>query len=107
MEHTQEFFSVPLACLVSPRFNLRRHSVGYVEQLAALIEAQSLLHNLVVSEQGVGRDESRKLKFVAVAGERRPSAMLLLQQSGRLPKEHLVLCELVPPERALPVSSRR
>ena len=38
------------------------------------------------------------------AGERRRRAMLLLQQRGRLPKEHEVLCELVPPERALEVS---
>lgn len=85
MEHTQEFLSVSLACLVSPWFNVRRQSVGYVEQLAALIEAQSLLHNLVLSEQEVGGGESRNLKFAVVAGERRPRALLLLQQSGRLP----------------------
>lgn len=104
MEHTKELLSVPLASLVPSRFNVRRHSVGQVEELAALIEAQGLLHNLVVTEQVVGRDKSCKLKFAVAAGERRRRAMLLLQQRGRLPKEHEVLCELVPPERALEVS---
>ena len=104
MEHTKELLSVPLASLVPSRFNVRRHSVGQVEELAALIEAQGLLHNLVVTEQEVGRGKSRKMKFAVAAGERRRRAMLLLQQRGRLPKEHEVLCELVPPERALEVS---
>ncbi|MFM9917856.1 MAG: ParB/RepB/Spo0J family partition protein, partial [Rhizobacter sp.] len=104
MEHTKELLSVPLASLVPSRLNVRRHSVGQVEELAALIEAQGLLHNLVVTEQEVGRGKSRKLKFAVAAGERRRRAMLLLQQRGRLPKEHEVLCELVPPERALEVS---
>lgn len=104
MEHTKELLSVPLASLVPSRFNVRRHSVGQVEELAALIEAQGLLHNLVVTEQEVGRGKSRKLKFAVAAGERRRRAMVLLQQRGRLPKEHEVLCELVPPERALEVS---
>jgi ParB family chromosome partitioning protein len=104
MEHTKELLLVPLASLVPSRFNVRRHSVGQVEELAALIEAQGLLHNLVVTEQEVGRGKSRKLKFAVAAGERRRRAMLLLQQRGRLPKEHEVLCELVPPERALEVS---
>ena len=104
MEQTKELLSVPLASLVPSRFNVRRHSVGQVEELAALIEAQGLLHNLVVTEQEVGRGKSRKMKFAVAAGERRRRAMLLLQQRGRLPKEHEVLCELVPPERALEVS---
>ena len=104
MEHTKELLSVPLTSLVPSRFNVRRHSVGQVEELAALIEAQGLLHNLVVTGQEVGRGKSRKLKFAVAAGERRRRAMLLLQQRGRLPKEHEVLCELVPPERALEVS---
>jgi ParB family chromosome partitioning protein len=104
MEHTKELLSVPLASLVPSRFNVRRHSVGQIEELAALIEAQGLLHNLVVTEQEVGRGKSRKLKFAVAAGERRRRAMLLLQQRGRLPKEHEVLCGLVPPERALEVS---
>lgn len=99
MEHTKELLSVPLASLVPSRFKVQRHSVVQVEELAALIDAQGLLHNLVVTEQEVGRGKSRKLKFAVATGERR-RAKLLLQQRGRLPKEHDVLCELVP-ERAL------
>ena len=41
MEHTKELLSVRLASLVPSRFNVRRHSVGQVEELAALIEAQA------------------------------------------------------------------
>ncbi|MDP3086083.1 MAG: ParB/RepB/Spo0J family partition protein [Rubrivivax sp.] len=104
MERTRELLSVPLSSLVPSRFNVRRHSLGQVEELAALIEAQGLLHNLVVTEQVVGRGRARKPKFAVAAGERRRRAMLLLQQRGRLPKGHEVLCELVPPERALEVS---
>ncbi len=104
MEHTKELLSVPLASLVPSRFNVRRHSVGQIEELAALIDAQGLLHNLVVTEQEVRRGKSSKLKFAVAAGERRRRALLLLQQRGRLPKQHEVLCELVPPERALEVS---
>jgi len=104
MEHTKELLSVPLASLVPSRFNVRRHTAGQVEELAALIASQGLLRNLVVTAQEVGRGKSRKVRFAVAAGERRRRAMLLLQQSGRLPKEHEVLCELVPPERALEVS---
>jgi len=49
MEYTKELLSVPLAKRVPSKFNVRRHSVGQVEELAALIEAQGLLHNLVAS----------------------------------------------------------
>ena len=104
MEHTKELLSVPLANLVASRYNVRRHTTGQVEELAALIGAQGLLHNLVVTEQVVGRGKGRKLKFAVAAGERRRRALLLLQQQGLLPKAYEVLCELVPPERALEVS---
>ena len=104
MEHTKELLSVPLASLVASRYNVRRHTSGQVEELAALIGAQGLLHNLVVTEQVVGRGKGRKVKFAVAAGERRRRALMLLQQQGRLPKAHEVLCELVPPERALEVS---
>ncbi len=104
MEHTKEFLAIDLSNLVTSPFNVRRHAAGQVEELAALIDAQGLLHNLVVTEQVVGRGKARKVKFAVAAGERRRRALLLLQQRGRLPKAHEVLCELVPPERALEVS---
>ena len=104
MEHTKELLSIGLSALSPSPFNVRRHSVGQIEELAALIDSQGLLHNLVVTEQVVGRGKARKVKFAVAAGERRRRALLLLQQRGRLPKGHEVLCELVPPERALEVS---
>jgi ParB family transcriptional regulator, chromosome partitioning protein len=104
MEHTKELLSVQLSNLVPSPYNVRRHTTGQVEELAALIDAQGLLHNLVVTEQVVGRGKAGKVRFAVAAGERRRRALLLLQQRGRLPKTHEVLCELVPPERALEVS---
>ena len=104
MEHTKELMSVPLSNLVPSPYNARRHSAGQVKELAALIDAQGLLHNLVVTAQVVGRGKASKVRFAVAAGERRRRALLLLQQRGRLPRTHEVLCELVPPERALEVS---
>ena len=104
MEHTKDVLSIALSALAQSPFNVRRHSVGQIEELAALIDSQGLLHNLVVTEQVVGRGKARKVKFAVAAGERRRRALLLLQQRGRLPKGHEVLCELVPTERALEVS---
>jgi ParB family chromosome partitioning protein len=103
MEHTKELLSVPLSALVASPFNVRRYAAGQIEELAALIESQGLLHNLIVTEQ-VKRGGSGKVRFAVAAGERRRRAMLLLQSRGRLPKDREVLCELVTPERALEVS---
>lgn len=105
MEHTNESTSVRLASLVRSPYNVRRHSPGQVEDLAALINAQGLLHNLVVTELLVGRGMARKVRFAVAAGERRRRPLLLLQQRGQLPKAHKVLCEMVPAERALEVSA--
>lgn len=104
MNHTKELLSIELSNLVPSPFNVRRHPTSQVEELAALIAAQGLLHNLIVTEQVVGRGRARKIKFAVVAGERRRRALLLLQQQGRLARSHEVLCELVSPERALEVS---
>jgi ParB family chromosome partitioning protein len=104
MEHTKELLSISLSNLVPSPYNVRRHSAGQVEELAALIGSQGLLHPLIVTEQVAGRGKARKVRFAVAAGERRRRALLLLQQRGELPKAHEVLCELVPPERALEVS---
>jgi ParB family chromosome partitioning protein len=109
MEHTKELLSVPLSALVASPFNVRRYSFGQVEELAALIDSQGLLHNLVVTEQAARRSKGKepgagKVRFAVAAGERRRRALMLLQSRGRLPKDHEVLCELVPRERALEVS---
>jgi ParB family chromosome partitioning protein len=109
MEHTKELLSVPLAALVASPFNVRRYASGQVEELAALIDSQGLLHNLVVTEH-VGTRGKRKspvngtLRFAVAAGERRRRALLLLQSRGRLPTDYQVPCEVVAPGRALEVS---
>ena len=104
MEHTKELLSISLSNLVPSQYNVRRHSAGQIEELAALIGSQGLLHPLIVTEHVVGRGKARKVRFAVAAGERRRRALVLLQQRGHLPKGHEVLCELVPPERALEVS---
>ena len=109
MEHAKELLSVPLSALVASPFNVRRYAPGQVDELAALIDSQGLLHNLVVTEH-LGRRGKNKspgnggLRFAVAAGERRRRALLLLQSRGRLPTDYQVPCELVPPERALEVS---
>ncbi len=104
MEHTKELLSINLSNLVASPMNVRRHSASSVEELAALIASQGLLHPLIVTEHMVGRSRAGKLKFAVAAGERRRKALLLLQQRGHLARTHEVLCELVSPERALEVS---
>lgn len=109
MEHTKELLSVPLSALVASPFNVRRYAPGQVDELAALIDSQGLLHNLVVTEHVGRRGKSKSLgngglRFAVAAGERRRRALLLLQSRGRLPTDYQVPCELVPPERALEVS---
>ena len=109
MEHTKELLSVPLSALVASPFNVRRYASGQVEELAALIDSQGLLQNLVVTEHAGRRGRKKsagntELRFAVAAGERRRRALLLLQSRGRLPTDYQVPCELVPPERALEVS---
>jgi ParB family chromosome partitioning protein len=104
MEHTKELLSIKLSDLVPSPRNVRRHSTGDVQALAALIASQGLLHPLIVFERASTAGKARRLRFEVAAGERRRRAMLLLQRDGRLPKAHEVLCELAPPERALEIS---
>ena len=104
MEHTKELLSIDLSNLVRSPFNVRKHTATDVEELAALIAAQGLLHPLIVTEKVLGKGRARKLRFAVAAGERRRRALLLLQHRGQLPKAHEVLCELVAPERAREVS---
>lgn len=104
MELKKELLSIRLNDLVPSPLNVRKHSTGDVQALAALIASQGLLYPLIVTERLDGRGKARKLRFEVVAGERRRRAMVLLQREGRLPRAHEVPCELVPPERALEIS---
>ncbi len=62
MNHTKELLSIELSNLVPSPFTVRRHPTSQVEELAALIAAQGLLHNLAVTEQMVGRSRARKVR---------------------------------------------
>lgn len=104
MELRKEWITVPLSSLVASPHNVRRHTTTHIEELAALIDAQGLLQNLVVTEACTGRRKSRVPQFAVAAGERRRRAMLLLHRRGRLAADHEVRCELVSPERGLEVS---
>lgn len=104
MEHTHHTIMVRLSDLVDSPFNVRRHSVASVDELAALIVSQTLLHPLTVVEQPVGRGAARRMRFGVVAGKRRRRALLRLLEQGKLGKDHEVRCDLVTPERAREIS---
>jgi ParB family transcriptional regulator, chromosome partitioning protein len=104
MKHTKELLLIKAEDLVSSPYNVRRHSAGQVEELAALIASQGLLQNLIVTEQVVGCGRRQETKFGVVAGERRRRALVLLRERNELPVGHEVLCELVSAERAMEIS---
>jgi ParB family transcriptional regulator, chromosome partitioning protein len=104
MEHTHESILVKVSDLVPSPYNVRRHSHTSVEELAALVDSQGLLHPPTVHEHLVGRGKSRRLAFGVSAGERRRRALRLLQERGKLPGDHEVACKLIPIERAREVS---
>lgn len=104
MELKKELLSIKLGDLLPSQRNMRRHAPGDVQTLAALIASQGLLHPLIVTERLGGRGKARRLRFEVVAGARRHRDLLMLQGEGRMPANHQVLCELVPPERALEIS---
>jgi ParB family chromosome partitioning protein len=104
MKHTNESILVKVSDLVPSPFNVRRHSHASIEELAALIASQGLLHGPTVHEHFVGRGKSRRPAFGVSAGERRRRALRLLQERGALPADHEVTCTLIPVERAREVS---
>jgi ParB family chromosome partitioning protein len=104
MEHTNESILVKVSDLVPSPFNVRRHSHASIEELAALIDSQGLLHAPTVHEHFTGRGKLRRLAFGVSAGERRRRALRLLQERGRLPGDFEVACKLIPIERAREVS---
>ena len=87
--------------VVSP-LNVRRKQGGGIEELAALIASQGLIHNLVVVEQA---KKGRKTgKYEVIAGGRRLAALNLLVSDGRLTKDHEVDCRIVEAAEALELS---
>jgi ParB family chromosome partitioning protein len=88
--------------LVKSPLNVRKKEGGGIGELAALIAAQGLIHNLVVTEQ---RKKNKKTgKYEVVAGGRRLDALNLLVAEERLSKEDEVDCRVVGAEEALKLS---
>jgi ParB family transcriptional regulator, chromosome partitioning protein len=104
MEHTHQQIMVRVTDLVDSPFNVRRHTSASVDELAALIDSQGLLHPLTVTEQEAGRGKARRMRFGVVAGKRRRRALLQLIEQGKVAKDHEVRCDLVAPERAREIS---
>ena len=87
--------------VISP-LNVRKRQATGIEELAALIASQGLIHNLVVTEQV--KKGKKTGKHEVVAGGRRLAALSLLIAQGRLPKDHQVECRVVGRDEALQMS---
>ena len=87
--------------VISP-LNVRKRQATGIEELAALIASQGLIHNLVVTEQV--KKGKKTGKHEVVAGGRRLAALNLLIAEGRLPKDHQVECRVVGRDEALQMS---
>lgn len=93
---------IPIKKLVISPLNVRKKQGTGIEELAALIASQGLIHNLVVTAQ---RKKGRKSgKYEVIAGGRRLTALNLLVADGRLSKDHEVDCRVVEHKEALEIS---
>jgi len=97
--------NVPLSALVISALNVRKEkdSKAELEELAALIEAEGVIQNLVGFESSGGRGKRRK-QFEVVAGGRRLQALQLLQKRGKVKPSLLVPLREISRERAVAVS---
>ena len=93
---------IPVKNLVISPLNVRKKQRTGIEELAALIASQGLIHNLVVTEQL--KKGKKSGKYEVVAGGRRLAALNLLIADGRLPKDHEAECHVVRQEEALEIS---
>jgi ParB family transcriptional regulator, chromosome partitioning protein len=84
MEHTKKPLSINLSNLVPSPLNVRRHSAERVEELAALIGSQGLLHPLIVIKHIAGSGNARKMRFPVAAGEYWRIALPLLDRRASL-----------------------
>jgi len=93
---------IPLSQLVLDPLNVRKKGGEEVAELAALIESQGLLQNLVVVDRAGLKGGS---VFGVVAGGRRLRALLLLEKAKKIPADFEVLCSVVSLERARAISA--
>lgn len=91
-------YSIAVGKLVKSSLNARKTvGKGADEELKASLLAHGLMQNLVVIE-------GKKGKYEVVAGARRMEALKALQQEGKLPDDHEVLCQVVSDEQAYEMS---
>lgn len=88
--------TVPLSQLHISPLNARANDKSDVTELAALLESQGQLQNLIV----IPEDDDKGV----VGGGRRYRAFKLLEQKGKLPADHPVFCLLTTPDHALAAS---
>ncbi len=88
--------------MVRSKLNVRRKESGNIEELAALINSQGLLQNLVGYEQRIGEVFTGVVEIVA--GGRRLAALALLIAAGQLPFDFQIPYLLVPVEEAIAIS---
>lgn len=88
--------TVPLSQLHISPLNARANDKSDVTELAALLESQGQLQNLIV----IPEDDDKGV----VGGGRRYRAFKLLEQNGKLPADHPVFCLLTTPDHALAAS---
>ena len=93
---------VPLSRLIISTRNVRRVSAGSVEELAALIESQGLLHPLIVVDGWVDNVATGNMEVVA--GGRRLAALQLLSLRGRISADELIECKQIDAWQAAEVS---
>ena len=88
--------TLPLSELHISSLNARANDLSDVSELAALLDSQGQLQNLIVvkDEQGHG----------VVGGGRRYRAFRLNEQRGKIPTDHPVFCLLTDEENALAAS---
>lgn len=94
---------IPLSQLFRSALNVRKSGSGDVSELAASIEAQGLIQNLVVTPEKKGKREGQGV----VAGGRRLEALALLAKEGRggWQADSEVACRVVERSEAIEIST--
>jgi ParB family chromosome partitioning protein len=94
---------LPLRLLFRDPLNVRKKSGSEVDELAALIYAQTLLQNLVVREE-LDDDHEHTGRYGVVAGGRRLDAMFLLYTQQKIDEDYPVRVLVVSQDEAIAVS---
>ena len=91
---------VPLNKLIPSPANVRKTGGGNIDELAAMIDAQGLLHRLTV----VPASNRKKGYFEVAGGGRRLKALNLLASQNKLPKDAPIECKRVEADAATAAS---